>query len=201
MTTAYPLQWPAGIPRTRRRQAARFKLTMAGARHDLLYELQRLKAKHVVISTNVPTRRDGLPYSNAKQPDDPGVVVYFTLDGDQMAFPCDKWDKVEDNVRAIGKTIEALRGIARWGAHDMMKAAFSGFKALPADGATDWRSTLGAKPGEDLDAVKARYRTKAAGAHPDKGGSTHEMQRINAAWEAAKKEFLGGDEGGAGEPE
>jgi hypothetical protein len=191
-TPAYPLYWPEGTPRlpARKRQSARFKLTMAAAREDLLDELKRLGARYAVISTDVPVRQDGLPYANTRHPEDPGVAVYFDFEGAQMVFACDKWNHVADNVRAIGKTIQALRGIARWGSRDMMKQSFSAFKALPPSASVDWRATLGIRPGDrSIDSAKAAYRAKAAQVHPDRGGSHHEMQRINEAWEAAKKEL------------
>lgn len=177
---AYPLRWPEGERRTRERQESRFKLTLAAARDDLLLELERLGARYVVISTNVSGRR---------APIDPGVAVYFDLDGEQLVFACDKWTRVEDNVRAIGKTIEALRGIARWGSREMMKRSFSSFKTLPPDPTADWRATLGISPVAGLDEAKARYRKLAAAAHPDHGGSQHQMARLNAAWERAQQEL------------
>lgn len=186
---AYPLRWPAGQPR-KRRQAANFKVTMGVARDHLVNELKLLGARYVVVSTNVPTRLDGIPYASWRQPEDPAVAVYFDYDGEPMVFACDKWRKVEHNMRAIGKTIEALRGIARWGTTEMMKRAVSAFKALPADG-SDWRAVLGfahdAQP--SWDTVKRTYRDLAATAHPDKGGSEIMMQRLNKAKEAAQKEL------------
>lgn len=96
-------------------------------------------AKNAVVSTNVALRRDGLPLASAKRVDDPGVAVYFLYKGKQTCFACDRWDKVEDNIYAVAKTIDAMRGIARWGTGDMLDAAFNGFTALPPpkkDGAT-----------------------------------------------------------------
>ncbi len=54
----------------------------ARARDDLVAELRRFGAKDVVLSTSVPLRLDGLPLAAARQPDDPGVAVYFSLTGD-----------------------------------------------------------------------------------------------------------------------
>lgn len=48
-----------------------------------------------------------------------------------MCFACEKWQDVYGNIYAIGKTIEALRGIERWGTGDMVEQAFTGFVALP----------------------------------------------------------------------
>lgn len=190
---AYPLHWPDGQKRKSwtQRQDARFKVTLAQARDHLIAELARLGARHVVVSTDIPLRNDGLPYARFNRPADPGVCVYFAFEGDQHAFACDKWNRIEDNMRAIGKTIEAIRGISRWGSSDMMKRAVSAFKELPAQpDAEDWRRVLGLGPGSHMiSRVHTRYRALARVHHADMGGNEQEMKRVNAAWEAAQKEL------------
>ena len=108
--TAYPLSWPTNRPRTSswRRTRSKFDTTFAVARDELLRELKRLGAKGVVLSTNIELRQDGLPYAGRRQPDDVGVAVYFTHKGRQVCFACDRWDKIEDNIRAVTKTVEAI---------------------------------------------------------------------------------------------
>lgn len=188
---ASPLHWPDGRPRAKRRQQARFQLKLGAARDDLLAELRLLGARYIVISSNLEIRNDGLPYANQRQPADPGVAVYFNLDKQEYCFACDQWDKVEDNVRAVGLTIQALRGIRRWGSSDMLKQAFAGFhQQLPAAG-SDWRSTLNLHGNVTFDQVRERYRSLALRAHPDHGGSQHEMTRLNEALSAAKQELRG----------
>ena len=190
--SAYPLHWPDGQPRhnPHQRKNARFDLSLARARDHLLHELKLLGAHYVVISTNMKTRRDGVVRSGAREPDDPGVAVYFDFNNEQHVFACDKWTIVQDNIRAIGKTIEAIRGMGRWGVSEMLKRAVSGFKALPASG-DDWRTTLGFDRHEDVtwSQVKVRYLELARGAHPDHGGNQHEMQRLNVAKMTARKEL------------
>jgi hypothetical protein len=39
---------------------------------------------------------------------------------------------IRDNLQAVAKTIEALRGIDRWGTREMVDAAFQAFAAIPA---------------------------------------------------------------------
>jgi len=191
----YPLRWPEGQPR-KRRQDARFKISLAGASDHLVNELRLMGARYIAISSNLEIRLDGLPYANQRQPADPAVAVYFDYDGESMVFACDKWRKVEDNLRAVGKTIESLRGIARWGSTDMMKRAVGAFKALPT--AEDWRLTLGFdqsfartcdNPAHTLTLIKKRYHEWARTHHADMGGNEEEMKRINIAWEAAQKEL------------
>ena len=141
--TAYPLAWPDGRVRVRSPKSAPFKMTMARARDHLIGEIRMLGGRQTVLSSNAELRIDGLPYSNRRIPDDPAVAVYFTYKKKQHCFACDDWDTVTDNVRAVGKTIEALRGIARWGTGDMMERAFQGFVALPSPETEPWWSVLG----------------------------------------------------------
>lgn len=197
MIEAYPLFWPEGRKRLSywERSHAKFETSFARARDNIVREVQLLVGKYskldVIISTNIPLRRDGLPLANYRAVDDTGVAVYFTHKKQQMCFACDRWLKIEDNMQAICKTIEALRGIARWGTGDMMEAAFTGFIALPAPGNTSahtWRQIVGVGALEgNLEAVKAAYRRRAAEVHPDRGGSDAAMSELNWAWAQAQE--------------
>ncbi|WP_104656568.1 J domain-containing protein [Ralstonia insidiosa] len=200
MFDAYPLQWPNGRPRTLayNRETGKFDVTFARARDNIVREVTLLCGgrfaadPQIVISTNVALRRDGLPLANQRQPDDVGVAVYFVYKKRQMSFACDRWRKIEHNMQAIAKTIEALRGISRWGTGDMLEAAFTGFAALAAPGATKtWREVLGVPVHErDIEAVRAAFRRQAAEHHPDRqGGSIEKMAAVNAAWQQAKADL------------
>src|SRR5438045_3368924 len=86
---AFPLFWPDGRPRAARRERSAFKVAGFGrVRDELLNELKLLRASRVIISTNVPLRRDGLPLAGQPQPKDPGVAVYFTRGGRKLCFAC-----------------------------------------------------------------------------------------------------------------
>ena len=186
---AYPLHWPSGWPRTKQRVRSSFKVTHGRALSNLTAELARLGARHVVVSSNVPLRRDGLPYANMRRPDDPGVAVYFTLNGRQQCIPCDRWWDVHENIQAIAKTVDALRGLERWGAKHMVDAAFRGFEALPSHAAPPWWQVLGFESGDvKIEEVRARYRELALLHHPDKGGDTERMASINAALRTGLRE-------------
>lgn len=180
---AYPLHWPQGWPRARYTQTARFEASFAKARDGLFNEIKLLGGTHIVLSSNIPLRRDGIPYANQPQPADKGVAVYFLRRGRSMVFACDRWNKVEDNIRAIEKTIEAIRGIERWGASEMMERAFTAFEALPAPKSC-W-DILGLKPGASAADISAAYRSKARTAHPDAGGSEAAMAELNRARDEA----------------
>lgn len=61
----------------------------------------------------------------------------------------------------------------------------------PAQGG--WREVLGLPPGEGrMTLVRKAYRRKARLLHPDKGGSTVAMTRLNEAYRMAKEELGGG---------
>lgn len=173
MPESFPLAWPLGKPRTARPRRAQFSTSPADARDGLLSELRRLGARNVVVSSNVATyRRGGREVMYADQSaakGDPGVAVYFDKGGDSFAFACDRWDRVQDNVQAIRKTVEALRGLDRWGTGDMQTAAFSGFAALPAAGQGSgraWWEVLGVAPEAPGATVKAAYRRLLKVSHP-----------------------------------
>lgn len=191
-TSAYPLTWPPGRPRTSYRTRSKFKVqSFARVRDELLNELALMKAKNVILSTNLKLRQDGLPLADQRQPNDPGVAVYFRYKGERdVCFACDRWTKIEDNMQAVKHTINALRGITRWGTGDMVDAAFTGFEALPAPRAPDppWWFTLGIDRGATLAECEAAYKRKAMEHHPDRGGKHDEMVRVNNAIEAARRE-------------
>lgn len=194
MTTAFPLHWPQHRPRTRQRENSAFKTSLSVARDALMLELQRLGAKDIILSTNIRLRQDGLPYAGEREPVDPGVAVYFQYKGKAMCFACDRWTKVYDNMQAVRRTIEALRGIARWGTGDMLQAAFAGFTALPAPMQVqrDWWTVLKCNRDAQLHVAEAQYKILAMENHPDLGGDPDKMAEINAAIRAARKEHENG---------
>jgi hypothetical protein len=44
---------------------------------QLADELRLLGASNVIVSTNIPTKSDGLPYADDRNIGDPGIAVYF----------------------------------------------------------------------------------------------------------------------------
>ncbi|HWR66086.1 MAG TPA: DnaJ domain-containing protein [Bellilinea sp.] len=191
---AYPLSWPVTWKRTdsNRRSDSRFAdHSLARARGLVLDEVRMLKGRNIIISTNVVLRIDGLPRSGQRAPADPGVAVYFVLNGKPKVLACDKWRLIEDNLWAIGKHIEALRGQDRWGV-GTMEQAFMGYEALPAAAST-WWETLGVERTASAEEIQAAYRQKVKIAHPDAGGNQNDFIRIQNAWEQAREEK--GDEG------
>lgn len=197
MIEAYPIQWPVGWPRTEKSDRVRAHFSkqvvrsLAVVRDELLNELKLLGAdtESVVINSNMRLRKDGFPVSGQAQPEDVGVVVYFDLNGQPKAFPCDKWDRVEDNMRAISLTINALRGLDRWGSKHMADAAFQGFDALPAQSQQGWWSVLRISRDALTESVQTQYRSLVMKHHPDRAdGDVELFHQIQSAYEEFKRE-------------
>jgi hypothetical protein len=142
---AYPLCWPHHVPRTpaSKRIEGTFMVTPGKATQELVKEVRLSGGTGLVLSTNVPLRRDGLPYANSRDPDDPGVAVYFTRKGSQVCIPCDSYDRVWKNIRAIGLSIKDMRGPEMRGCATITDAAYTGFLALPAPTGHPWWAVLG----------------------------------------------------------
>lgn len=196
---AYPLSWPRGRPRTppHLRKRATFshkdwsggwqktrEVTIAIARERLQRELDLLGAEREILSTNVELRLDGQPRSDRRVTEDPGVALYFRLDGRDTALACDRWDRVADNIVAIAKHIEALRGMDRWGVGSR-EQAFAGYQALPAP--EQWWDVLGLPRTASRDEIDAAWRAKMRAAHPDHGGTIAAAARLNWARDEGRK--------------
>lgn len=183
---AFPLQWPAGFPTTKRPESSRFNTSLFKALENVQASLARFgsesgkKLEDIVISSN---------YSlSDPKPQCPGVAVYFTWDGERTCIPVDRYNKVEDNLQAIYHCIEAKRTMLRHGGVNLVKAAFRGYAALPNPDSKNWRLVLDYQ-GHDLDECKAIYRRVIKQAHPDHGGDPQLAAEINKAREQAQEEL------------
>lgn len=216
----FPLQWPEGHQRTNPADRARSRfghrgsgqVSLVEARSQLLYELNRLGAANVVMTSDLPVRNDGLPYASGRA-DDPGVAVWFVLadrrgNSRTTVFACDRWRTHAENMMAIAKSVEAMRGLDRWGMADVVERTMGGFTALPsgepaAPAKKPWRDVLfagdilfhdgdlpaGLSRGDLLVLAKHRHRTLIKQHHPDQGGSTEMAAEINAALADAEQEL------------
>jgi len=204
--TASPLTWPEGWKRSESQERSRFKtkkhtgygfneVTIAKATDFVLAELDRMGIPdpEVIISTNLRLKNDGYPYSSQREPEDKGVAVWFydIYQQSQRVIALDKYDRIADNLYAVGKTIEAMRGIERWGSGEILERAFTGFDALPSPenvSAKSWRDVLNYF-GSDLSEARKVYRKLRSKVHPDNGGSAGEYHQVKIAWQQAEHEL------------
>lgn len=201
--SAHPLAWPLGWERTKVPSHSRFggsaykqskhPLTVYSGVQMVRAELDRIVGiSDVVISTNLDVRNDGIPYSGQKEPADSGVAVYFRMHGDERVLACDRWRTVAENLRAIAKHIEAMRGQDRWGVGSL-EQAFRGFVGIPETAGRErtWREVFEIPDGVAVsrDFIQLAYKTLARKRHPDHGGSNEEMAELSRARDAALEEI------------
>lgn len=182
--TAYPLSWPPGFPRSKAREAGRFKTSLDAALKNVEGSLRlfgsdsRKSVSGVVMSSNYTL--------GSRSPADPGVAVYFVWDGMQVCIPVDRYSSIAANLQAIHHIVEARRVELRHGTLALVRASFAGFAALPAPPATrPWHEVLGVSPTASAEEIAAAYRRMAIERHPDRGGSQAGMAELNAARSAA----------------
>lgn len=161
---------------------AMVSLNVDQATRRVLTELQRMGVdeEDVVISTNIELRLDGYPKGGRAPPKDPAVAVYWRKGKQTRCMAVDRYDRVADNLAAIAATLDAMRAIERHGGAAILDRAFTGFQALPnPEQAWQVLSLPNSRPTRQ-DVIDA-HRELAMKHHPDRGGDSHHMGRINAA--------------------
>lgn len=202
MTTAYPLAWPNGWPRTKaaamvdgrgqfKRPSARGwrePWDFAPARDALIEQIWMLPGiTSAVISSNFPVGKNG-PRGDTKRPDDQSIAIYFTRRGKPFVMACDRYFRAEENMRSLALALEAMRTLERHGGGFMMEKAFEGFVALAAPSEEPWWTVLQIAATAGRADIEAAWKRLAVANHPDRGGSDAAMARINTARDRALAE-------------
>jgi len=183
-----PLQWLPQQPRTkypRRSQFGNHSISKAG--DYLADELRRLGAKEGIISSNLQQRlkQDGF-YANQRV-DDAGVVVYFKLKGKSKAMACDKWDKPEHNLWALFLSVQAIRGLERWGGSEFLDGLFTGFTALPSPDDIIITEVNYFQDINNLNDLRNKFKELSKKLHPDMvEGDKDEFQIMQKQYERLK---------------
>ena len=185
--------WPGEPKAYTERRRGPFKSTPGRTLRDLQRELGLLRASEVMIRgywQDKDFRRDGSLRADAR-PTNPGVIVEYYVDDEKYRVACDTFQFWEDNLKAIAKTLENLRAIARYGV--VKGEQYVGFKALPEkasetltpDAALTIISSEAGIPKDQLnDAERLRHAIRVARArsHPDTpSGSQMAFIHVQAA--------------------
>lgn len=195
MIDPYPLLWPEEQPRTpaNERENSSFKVLFAKARDGLVDEIERLGGQDLVITSNLlPRKTDGLPLAGQSEPRDPGVAIYFWRKGMLHQMACDRWTKVKDNIRALGLSIGAIRGLDRWGTSGIVEKTIQAFAYLPPAGQSTivmagWWDVLGVSQEASFHEIQTAWRQLVHQHHPDKGGELERLRKINEAFNQARR--------------
>jgi hypothetical protein len=195
--TAGEVDYPPAFQRTEsadRRRTSKFSVTFHEAVQRIQTQLDRLGVDDWRLSTAAPHQKtDGMPYANAS-PDDPSVVVRWSMDGQQYAVACDHYTDWRDNARAIGLYIEEKRKMsdrpvttgqsefatARLPSGDEDDDAIAvgaGEPTLDREAAAD---LLGIAPDAPERVVETAYQERVKAAHPDHGGDGN-VDRVREA--------------------
>jgi len=185
--TAGEVDWPPAFDRTEpadRRRTSKFSITFHEAVQSIQTQLDRLGVDDWRLSTAAPHRKkDGMPYANAN-PDDPSVVVRWSMDGQQYAVACDHYTDWRDNARAIGLYIEEKRKMSdrpvTTGQSEFATARLpsgeeeedviavgAGKPDLDRERAAD---LLGVSPDAPDRVIETAFQETVKDAHPDQGG-------------------------------
>lgn len=200
MMATTPLNWPARLKRTEKRKSAAFSMRGSAALAHLEKQVALFGGRNLMISTNLRvgryTREIVISDPN---PSDPGVAIFFDRGGKEMCIACDRWAHVIDNIRAIGLSLEAIRGIERWGTEEMVDAALAGYAALPSgevamavatvqDPADPWWIVMGMRKDSTREEVHREYRSWVRIHHPDAGGDPERFREVTEAYQQALAE-------------
>jgi hypothetical protein len=188
--------WPGEVTKTRVRSL--FKTQWLRTLQLVAREVGALGAVKFEIALSLPhgagdINRNGQLTASAR-PEPPVLITFVDRDGVRHTYPCDRYTWWQDNLYAIGKAMENLRAIERWGVFSRLARA--GFKALPGPGGSTVTMTAAdaagvlAKHSDTYTAAAilrsdtvAREAIKAARArtHPDVGGARADYDTVDSA--------------------
>lgn len=184
--------WP-GTP-TKRPSRSRFRAPYPTTLKILDCELRHLGAKNVVLQialTSSQIRLDGRPYANVR-PTHAGIILSFDSKHGPLSYPCDSFDRWDDNLRAIALGLEHLRAVDRYGV-TRRGEQYRGWSQLPytpdsmtvSEAVEVFRKYRNGKlTRETLGDV---YRAAVLDTHPDRGGKPEDFQRVQRAKEVLEK--------------
>lgn len=179
--TFRPLRWSeASTPWDERRSRWTFKASWQSTIDLLARELDYLDARNVVIEADFreqDLRLDGLPRSNARQPQHPGVRIAFESKHGPLVYATDSCERWEHNVRSIALGLESLRAVDRYGVTKRGEQ-YTGWKAI---GGSAGVSTV--EEARDLIDGYGGERQAVKATHPDHGGDAVAFGQVQAARE------------------
>lgn len=198
-------KWPIDPTPSYKQKAGSFRASYAKTLDLLEYELKQLKAQHITVEayfTRAQIRNDGWPLSKAT-PSGSGVILSFTGKSGELSFPCDTYKTFDDNLRAIGLALEALRAVDRYGVTQHAEQYKGWAKLPPAPQSMDTsaalrffalHSEIPLDPGHvsiTPPVLAKAFRSAAQKLHPDnpRTGNHGQFVMLQQAKEAIEREY------------
>lgn len=183
------LDWPAEFERTdphdREPYPGGFRVTRSTAFGNVLDELHKWDGvTDVQLDSGAEHQKQNpnKPYARASF-DDPGVVVRFNKDGEDMAAACDRWDNPRDNAQDLYHYLHETRMQEQRGTvtaqSEYEKLRLPSGDAEAADPPA--HVVLGVEREASPEAVREAYRERVKEVHPDRGGDPAAFQRLQRA--------------------
>ncbi len=164
--------WPYE-PRPKAR--AGFRVNWDRTVRDLGEEIEQIKGHDVLIGIVADDSQftlDGRPRSgfNVRHP---GAEVSFEVPGGRrLVFHTDAYGTLQENLRAIGLGLEALRAVDRYGITSTAEQ-YAGFAALTAGGPDPARGAILVERAGGITEALKRH-------HPDHGGKDRDFADVQA---------------------
>jgi len=187
------LDWPEAFDRTdpsdREPYSGGFRVSRSVAFGNILDELQTWDGvTDVQLDSGAEhqKRNPNKPYANSSF-DDPGVVVRFNKDGEDMAAACDRWDSPRDNAQDLYHYLNETRMQEQRGTvtgeseYNKLRLPSGDGDAVTADPPP--YEVLGVVPDASDDEVREAFRELAKETHVDVGGDGDEFKRVKRAKE------------------
>lgn len=170
------IQWPGSLKDPSNRRRAPFGTQWGKTLQELDLELRMLEADNLVFQIAVKEsdiRLDGKLRPGVKAAH-PGVIISFDSKHGPMSYPCDTFNEVYDNIRAIVVALNALRMVQRYGVGENGEQ-YRGWKALAdhrmsRDAALAFLSQHGDTVQLEGDGKLEAYRRALGRLHPDRNG-------------------------------
>jgi hypothetical protein len=189
--------WPGR--QTARRLRSKFKASYTATLGLLDRELRHLGARNIVLQVALDEsdiRLDGRPRAGS-QPRHPGIILAFDSKHGPLSYPCDCYNRWEDNLRAIALSLEALRSVDRYGVTRQAEQ-YRGWQQLPGPLVTADEAALiisrAAGTGVSVDtllrsaeALRMAHHAAALRTHPNRGGTAEDFRRVQQAKEVLEE--------------
>ena len=141
-------------------------------------------SKNCIITSNLRTKNEGGFYAQQNKIEDAGIGVYFDLKGKPKVMLLDKWGSPEHNMWSLFLSVQAIRGLERWGGVEFLDGLFTGFQALPDYTTTAIRYFEGCSSQEHVEERKKNLQREL---HPDSGGNEEEFKEMMRQYQEIKQ--------------